>query len=157
MIRKFLDNVSNRKVIIEKYPQPLDKDCFGMYFHLPKSKNKSELIVKFNTFSDSIFPNVNGDVALDNYGNFVMNFEPFEIKICSSMNNNDSSEFLRWVDCFLDKKPYSGGADISLFTYSSSKKFIIISLKGCVLNKVSFSDGFPFISVKFFSYQFPAG
>jgi hypothetical protein len=157
MIRRFLENINNRQVLIEKYPQLLNEDCFGMEFKLPKSKKKSVLIVKFKTFSDSIFPNVKGDVSTDVSGNFVMNFDPFEIEICSSVDCDSSSEFLKWVELFLDKKPYSGGADISLFNYNSSKKNTIISLRGCVLENVSFNNSLPFISIKFFSYQIPGG
>jgi hypothetical protein len=155
MIRKFLENVNNRKVLIEKFPQSLDEECFGMEFQLPKSKKKSELIVKFKTFSDSIFPNVKGDVTTDKSGNFVINFEPFEIQVCSSIDYNSSSEFLRWVEYFLEGKPYSGGAAMSLFNYTNLKKNIIISLRGCVLEKADFLNGLPFISIKFFSYQIP--
>lgn len=157
MLRKFLENVSNRRVLIEKYPQLLNEDCFGMDFHLPKSKKKSELIVKFKTFSDSIFPNVKGNLSSDETGQFTMSFEPFDIQICSSDDCDSSTEFLRWVDCFLEKKNYSGGADISFFNYNSSKKNLIIALRGCILNDVSFCDGSPFISIKFFSYQIPGG
>lgn len=155
MIRKFLENVGNRRVLIEKYPELLNEDCFGMEFHIPKSKKKSELIVKFKTFSESIFPNVKGDVSTDKAGNFIINFDPFEIEICSSVDSDSSSEFLKWVECFLNKKPYSGGANISLFNYNNSNKRVIISLRGCILEDVSFSDDLPRISVKFFSYQIP--
>ena len=157
MIRKFLENVSNRKVIVEKYPQLLNNDCFGMEFYLPKSKNKSYLTVKFKTFSDSIFPNVKGEITTDKSGQFTMNFDPFEIQICSSEDSNSSFEFLKWVDCFLKNKLHSGGANIALFNYNNSKKNAIISLRGCALENVSFFDGLPLISFKFFSYEIPAG
>lgn len=122
MIRRFLENVSNRRVIVEKYPELLNDYCFEMEFSLPKSKKKSELIVKFKTFSDSIFPNVKGKISSDNSGQFMVTFDPFEIEICSSIDNNNSSDFLKWIECFSNGKPYSGGADISFFNYNNSKK-----------------------------------
>jgi hypothetical protein len=155
MIRNFLENVNNRKVIVEKYPQSLTDDFFVMEFNIPKSKRKSQLIVKFKTFSDSIFPNVKGTMLTDKSGQFVINFDPFEIQICSSEDSNSSYEFLKWIDCFKKNKPYSGGANIALFNYNTSKKNPIISLRGCVLENVSFYEGLPFISFKFFSYEIP--
>jgi hypothetical protein len=154
MIRKFLENVNERRVIIEKFPQLLDDDCFGMRFHIPKSKKQSELIVKFKTFSDSIFPNVKGKVSSDS-GQFMMSYDPFEIQICSSIDGDSSADFLKWIDCFLSGKPYSGGVDISFFNSNTSSKNIIIFLRGCVLEDVSFCGGHPFISIKFFSYRIP--
>ncbi len=155
MIRKFLENVNNRQVIIEKFPHKLKNDCFGMKFHFPKSKKNSELIVKFKTFNDSIFPNVKGKMSSDDYGQFVMNFDSFDIQICSSVDNNSSSEFLKWVECFSKGKPYSGGADISFFNYNTSNNSTIMSLRGCILESVSFCDNLPLISIKFFSYLIP--
>lgn len=155
MIRKFLENVSHRFVIVEKYPESFQSDCFGMDFCIPKSKKKSELIVKFKKFSDSIFPNVKGDVSTTQEGGFKVVFEPFEIQICSSNDYNSSLEFLKWIDCFLNEKSYSGGAEISFYNYGIYKKHPIIYLRGCVLQNVYYLEGVPFISVKFFSYNIP--
>jgi len=38
MIKKFLENINHRFVIVEKYPELFKNDCFGMEFYLPKSK-----------------------------------------------------------------------------------------------------------------------
>ena len=38
MIRQFLETVSIRKVLVEKFPQPFEEGYFGMEFILPKSK-----------------------------------------------------------------------------------------------------------------------
>lgn len=155
MIKNFLENISHRFVIVEKCNESFKNDCFGMEFCLPKSKKKSELIVKFKKFSDSIFPNVKGDISTTKDGGFTMVFEPFEIQICSSNDCNTSSDFLKWIDCFIKENPYSGGAEISFFNYGLRKKHPIISLRGCVLQNVYFLEGMPFISVKFFSYNIP--
>lgn len=155
MIRKFLEEINKRFVIVEKYPYSFQDDCFGMNFNVPKSKKQSELIVKFKKFSDSIFPNVKGDISTTEEGNFKVTYEPFQIQICSSNDCNSSLEFLKWIDCFFKKNPYSGGAEISFFNYGHYKKNPIISLRGCVLENVYFSEGMPFISVNFFSYNIP--
>lgn len=152
-IRKFLENVNKRHVIIEKYPQLLKDSCFGMTFKLSNSKKKSELIVRFKTSVNSVFPNVKGKMLLEDSGQFIMNFESFDIQICSSADCNSSSEFLKWVECFLNNKPYSGGADISFFNYNN--KNTIITLRGCILEGVTICDNMPFVSIKFFSYKIP--
>lgn len=152
MIRQFLETISIRKVLVEKFPQSFEEGCFGMEFILPKSKKKSELVVKLKRFSDSIFPKVKEEKITDKFGNLVLTFEPLEIQICASNDDNFSSDFLKWIDLFLKHKPYSGGANINFFVLNSSKSSII-SFKGCSLKNVEYLNGLPTISISFFSYQ----
>ena len=155
MIKNFIENISQRKVLIEKFPQILNDECFVMEFVLPKSKKKSELIVKFKDFKSSIIPTIKTYIKENDSEFFEALYNPYELQICSSIDENFSSSFINWVDCFLKGKPYSGGAEISFFNFSNSKKNKIIILKGCSINSFEFFEGLPTISVQFFSFQAP--
>lgn len=155
MIKKFLENINTRKVLIEKYPELLEEHLLGMEFSFPRSKHKSELKVQFKRFSDSIFPNVKGDVLTDLEGQLVVSFDPFDIEICSSIDNNSSADFIQWVEMFLSGKPYGSGTEVTFFNYSHSKKTKIICLRGCVLDAVDIKGVYPTITIKFFAYHIP--
>jgi hypothetical protein len=155
VIKKFIENISKRKVIVEKFPQPLDENCLIMEFVLPKLKKKSELIIKLKTFKGSILPTIQNHTRENNSSFFNTSYASYELQICSSIDDNSSSSFINWVDCFLKGKPYSGGAEISFFIFSASKFNKLLTLKGCALNSFEFFDGLPTVSIQFFSFQTP--
>lgn len=150
MIKNRFGSINSRKVIIEKYNK--NKNVFGMYFCLPNTKKTSTLLVDFEILeckqTNFIIPNIDWH-AISACDDAILKYLPFEINILSSIDNNSSEYFFRWIDRFSFENPYPGGAHIILFDLKTG--FALSELHGCILESVSCKDGNISIIINFFN------
>jgi hypothetical protein len=141
------ENICTRKVLVEKYLDLGKKGYFGMKFCSYKSNKESLLVVNFR-------PEIVTRYITNNFGETIERLESVDLIIVDSIDNNGSSEFVKWYNEFEKNKRNKKGVDIFFFVLNNDRYQPILSLRGCFLDVGFISEGRPVISVNFFAYSF---
>lgn len=140
-------NFNTRKILIEKHIDLSKKGFCGMKFCSYKSNKESLLVVDF-------CPEITSNIYIDRFDCITTKYEPINIKIINSIDNNDSFEFKKWINEFEKRGINSKGVDMFFFKLNFEQYQPIMSLRGCSLNSIStFSDN-SILSVNFFAHSF---
>jgi len=139
--------VNTRKVLSEKYIDLTKKGFLGMKFCSYESNKESLLIVDFH-------PEISSNIYIDHLDCITENFEPINIKIIDSIDNNSSEEFYKWIEKSSENILNTKGVDMYFFKLDFTEYKPIMSLKGCKINKTFILDEKLNISVNFFAYSF---
>lgn len=139
------ENICTRKVLVEKYLDLNKKGYFGMKFCSYNSNKESLLVVNFR-------PEIVTRYITNNLGETVESFDSVDLIIVDSIDDNGSSEFIKWFNEFKKNKRNKKGVDMFFFVLGCNEYKPILSLRGCSLGFGFIKEGKPIISVNFFAY-----